>query len=163
MARAQSPRELAGRLDGFAGRLQQVQRDAVNAAAAAVAREVRQEIQRVAGADMRLSGVGKRGAKVGARYDQVVGFRNPSATVRAVGPLHLVERPTKAHAIPKARKRRSRRRRVVNIPGVGVRASAQHPGTKGQRPFERGVNRGVRKAPAAFAEVVDRELRRAFR
>ena len=84
--------------------------------------------------------VGKRGARVGVRYD----LRSDDiAVVRMTGPAHLIERDTKEHRIPREFRGRGRgrarnKKRIV-IPGVGVRMSAEHPGTKGKFPFAKGV------------------------
>ena len=161
MPRFRTPEEAARRLDGWAGKLQERQRQAVAAAALEVTKAARGEIRRAVGADMRMSGVGKSGAKVGAGYD-LLGYRNPTAIVTARGPLHLVERPTRPHRIPRQRGPRARRR-VVAIPGVGVRAHVNHPGTRGKYPFARGVARGQRAAKAAFRRVMVSSLRDAFR
>lgn len=47
---------------------------------------------------MTLSGVGKSGAKVGVTFN-VKGTKNPTALVRATGPLHLLENDTSEHTI----------------------------------------------------------------
>lgn len=83
----------------------------------------------------RLRGVGKRGAKIGVRYD----ITDKKALVRATGPFHLIERDTKAHRIPRERKTTRAKKRTVNIPGVGLRAYAEHPGTSGKHPWKKGV------------------------
>lgn len=81
------------------------------------------------GGDLRLSGVGAKGAKLGVKYT-VLG---DSAVIQATGPAHLIERSTKAHRIGP----RKRRRGIV-IPGVGVRAYAHHPGTAGKATWAKG-------------------------
>ena len=108
--------------------------------------------------DGRLSGVGKKGAKVGARYD-VKGSTNPTALITATGPMQLIERDTKAHTIPKPR-RRGRKRYAV-IDGHAY-ASAQHPGTRGKRPFEKGWRRAAPQAPAVFQAAVRDAVRRGW-
>jgi hypothetical protein len=74
--------------------------------------------------------------------------------------MHLIESDTKAHDIPKARKRG--RRRVVVIPGVGVRASAHHPGTHGRHPWRAGVQKSQAKIPAVLRKETVVELGRHF-
>lgn len=157
--RTTTPEEWARRANGFAGGLQETQRKAVGAAAFAAKKEIATEVRKVVGADMRLTGVGKRGAKLSVYYN-VVGYKNPTATIAMRGPVHLVERPTKPHRVPRVRKRG--RKRVVVIPGVGVRASANHPGTHGQYPFKKGTERGKPKAVAAFNDTIVREFRGTF-
>jgi hypothetical protein len=81
--------------------------------------------------DGRLSGVGRRGARVGVRYDIDKGVSRPDrAFVKAYGPLQFVEADTKPHRIPRQRGPRARRRLLV-ING-SVRSSADHPGTSGK-------------------------------
>lgn len=136
------------------------------------------EIRKVTG-DMRLSGVGKRGARVGARYD-IKGSTNPTALIRALGPIQLIERDTKPHLIvPRAsfvtrggvRVRQGRRSaagrrlrggRTALLIGGNLRASAEHPGTKGQHPFQRGAQRAAKVTPQIFREQVEQGLRRAW-
>lgn len=139
--------------------LSQSRRTAVTRGAQAIVNPVRDEIRRVT-RDNRLSGVGKSGARVGARYD-VRG--QDEALVRATGPLHLVERDTKAHEIqPKARRRKSGRTGVRLADG-SVRRSVRHPGTKGQRPFEKGIEKGRPKAVRELRGVTTNAVVRGFR
>ena len=91
-----------------------------------------------------LSGVGKRGARIGVRYNVGQYDDGAKSLVFATGPFHLIERNTSAHRIPRVRKRG--KPRPIAIPGVGVRMSAQHPGTKGKHPFERGVRAAMPEA-----------------
>ena len=112
-------------------------------------------------APARLSGVGKRGAKLGVRYNVAGSGDDAKSLIFATGPFHLIERNTKSHRIPKQRGRRARQRYAV-IPGVGVRAYANHPGTKGQHPWEKGVDDAapaVRKLLGTRSALV---LRRIF-
>lgn len=114
--------------------LEKLPRRMVEVAALAVKASVLTQMQAAGVTGGKLRGVGKKGAKIGVRYD-ILGDK---ALVRATGPFHLLERNTKPHRIPKERGPRARRR-VVVIPGVGVRAFAQSPGTKGKHPWEKGV------------------------
>jgi hypothetical protein len=143
---------------GFSDTLERVERDTVQKTALHVTTVVRRSIVSVAGGDSRLSGAGRRGAKVGARFDVKTGGRS-SALVRATGPLQLVERDTKAHSIPKSRRRK---RRVLHIPGIGFRAVVHHPGTKGKHPFERGVDAALPAVPKIVQGTVSQAMRKAF-
>lgn len=136
-----------------------LQHRTVEIAVLTVKKSVETQMQ-VAGVDNgRLSGVGKRGAKIGARYD----FVGPNtAIVRATGPFHLLERDTKAHRIPKVRGTRARKR-VVVIPGVGVRAWANHPGSKGKHPWAKGVAAAIPIQEKAQALALHQSLVRAYR
>lgn len=106
-------------------------------------------IQRQSGYASRLSGVGRSGARLNIRYDLKGHGLNTTALVRATGPFHLLERPTKAHTIAPRRGRRGGGKRAVVTP-YGPRASVQHPGTSGKHPFEKGVNASL---PAIRAEL----------
>jgi hypothetical protein len=105
----------------------------------------------------KLRGVGKKGAKVGVRYD----VAGNTALVRATGPFQLIERDTKDHRIPKMRGSRAKKR-VVVIPGVGVRAWANHPGTKGKHPWEKGVIAAVPVAEKAHGAALYQALEKAY-
>jgi hypothetical protein len=104
-------------------------------------------------APKKLSGVGKRGARIGVRYnvDRFGDAFEAKSLVFATGPFHLIERPTEAHRIPKAEVGRGRRRRantaLIVVPGAqqsgrrgprGVRRFAHVKGTKGKYPWRRG-------------------------
>lgn len=128
------------------------------AASLAAVKVHRLAIQRDAGGDSRLSGVGKRGAKVGARFDQEAG----RFVIQATGPLVLIERNTKAHRIPKQRGARARKRYAV-IPGVGVRAYANHPGTRGKHTWERSVPKAQREAVDTITQRSNAVVRKAFK
>lgn len=60
----------------------------------------------------------------------------------------LVDQPTKAHKIAPRR----RGRRAIGIPGVGPRASAQHPGTRGKGFVRRGKQTGRTAAVKVYKE-----------
>lgn len=103
----------------------------VQLSAALAAKKIHQaRIGADSGGDSRMSGVGKSGGKVGVRYKQ----QGDTVVIEATGPLHLLERPTKPHKI----RPRGKKRRGVVIPGVGVRASANHPGTRGKATWAKG-------------------------
>lgn len=107
--------------------------------------------------------VGKRGARVGVRYKLE---RDDKAVVAAFGPVQLIESDTQAHRIPKELVGRGRNRRRntkrIFIPGVGVRASANHPGTRGQHPWEKGVAAARPHVAPAAAKEYFAPLRRMF-
>ena len=100
------------------------------------------------------------GAKVGVRYHMEGTPDKPESFIKATGPLQLIERNTDGHVIRSTHLTGYKRRGftgptlpsqfkvkkvtgptlqpVLNIPGIGYRRSARHPGTKGQHPWERG-------------------------
>ena len=110
--------------------------------------------------DLRMSGV--RNARVNVRYD-VKGTVNPTALIKATGPLHLVEHDTSAHRIPKAGGRRRRKVKTLRLPSGLYRRSVTHPGTKGQRPFAKGRDKAERKVVALMGNRTTRVVREVFR
>lgn len=153
-----TPAQFAQRARGFANDLPKVERRAVGAAALVVKNSALTELRSAVGPDLRMSGVGKRGAKVGARYDQAAG--SASALVRATGPVHLIENDTKPHKISPKRRRGSRG--ALSIPGVGVRASVNHPGTRGKKPWAKAVAKARPKVGGIVAAETNKAMRGAF-
>lgn len=141
--------------------LQRAQRRGVSGAALHVTQGIRGEIKAVTG-DGRLSGVGRRGAKVGARYD-VKGTLNPTALITATGPLHLIERGTSPHVIRPRRRRGRGKRRVLAMADGRFAATARHPGTSGKAPFARGVTRTRGDTGAIFDREIQAAIRRVLR
>jgi hypothetical protein len=138
--------------------LRNLERNSVRVAAAAVKTSVLAELAAAGAATGRLRGVGRKGARVGVTYT----IAEKTALVRATGPFQLIERDTRAHRIPKERGSRARKR-VVVIPGVGVRAFAEHPGTKGKHPWEKGVLAAVPIQEKAQQIALGQALARAYR
>ena len=115
--------------------LAKAQRRGVSKAALHVTKRARANTRTATGGDMRLSGVGRRGARLGVRYD-VKGRINPSALIRVTGPYHLAEHDTSAHDIPRANRRR---KKILKFPDGGYARTARHPGSRGRQPFARAV------------------------
>lgn len=115
-------------------------------------------LRRDSGGDSRLSGVGKRGARIGARFDMV---GEGAVAVKATGPVHFLANPMSPHRIPRQRARG--RRRVVVIPGVGVRAYANHPGTPGKDSWNRAVPEARRKVAKVMLNEYGNIIRSALR
>lgn len=163
---AKTPAEFARQ----AGRFPTILEKATRAGVESMAREVKKDVEgqlRRAGIPSggRLRGVGRRGARVGSRYD-VTGFQNPTALVRMFGPAHLIEGPTRPHQIPRAsrisRGRRRGQRRYVVIPGVGVRSRAMHPGTRGKYPWKFGVAKAKPKLPTIQMKFYVDSVKKTF-
>lgn len=117
-----------------------------------------------------LRRVGKKGAKLGARYT-IRGGPTPTAIVFYTGPVHLLNNPTKAHKIePKGAQTYQRGRRkgqsksgakALTI-GGGAFAGAEHPGTTGKQFFQSATRQARAFAPKAMADGQVRAVRRAF-
>lgn len=141
MAGLSASRAVGSRMAKLTKEIGTARRTAVERGAFEAKKHVAAEIRQATGGDNRLSGVGVKGARVGVRYD-IKGTDNPTALVRATGPLHLVENPVKAHEI-KPKRRRGKTKKAVVTP-AGPRASVQHPGVKSpKRPWSKGVDRAV--------------------
>jgi hypothetical protein len=134
-------------------------------------------IKRDSGGDSKLSGVGAAkgrpgNASVGVRVKVYKSKTRPSALIAATGPLQIINNDTAGHVIRSTRvKGRQRKgfvgptlpgqfsrknqigpslRPVINIPGIGFRASARHPGTKGKQTWQHGRT----KAEPAIAKTM---------
>lgn len=112
-------------------------------------------LRQATGGDLRMSGVGRNGTRVNARYDTT---RAGNAVVYARGPVHLLERPSKPHEIIVRSKQRRRRSysgaKALGVPGRPV-AKVQHPGVRNpKRPWSRGA--------AAARPVIERTIRRQY-
>lgn len=138
--------------------LQDAQRRGVQRGAMHVTRAVRDEVRAATGGDMRLSGVGKKGARVGAKYT-LRGGVNPSAVVKATGPMQLLEHDTKPHKIAPRRRRGQAKARALRLADGRFVAAVNHPGTRAKRPFEKGVV----KTRGDTGPIFDREVQAAIR
>jgi hypothetical protein len=148
---------LAAQCRTFSGQLRAAQKAGAQKAGRGLADRVEVNTRAVAAAGV-LSGVGRAGAKVGAKVDTL---KAGTVLVKVTGPYQLIERDTKAHREPRAR--RAGGRRALLIPGVGYRRSVQHPGTKGKHPFERAVNQYGPQVPKVFQAEVHSAMARTFR
>jgi hypothetical protein len=151
--------DLARSASATADALPAAQRRGVQKAALLVTTAIRSEILSATG-DMRLSGVGRRGAKVGAKFD-IKGTANPTALITATGPLHLIERDTQPHDAPR-RRSRGRRRYVAFGGNVYSRATGSG-GSRGKHPFEKGWKRAGPQTPEIFQREVREAVRKAWR
>lgn len=117
----------------------------------------------------KLRGVGRKGAKIGVRYD----LAGKTALVRATGPFHLIERDTKAHRLGRGTRSATSGlplvdasgqdiQSVVTIPGVGFRAWANHPGTQGKHPWVKGVVAAMPIQQKAQAIALHQALKKAY-
>jgi hypothetical protein len=136
---------------------------AVEAALSATALDVKATFLRVAtavsGGDARLSRVGKRGTKIGARYTIIEG--GTRVVVRAVGPWQFVEYPRRGgYAIPakKGKGPNRKRKRPRLLVGGEWRTGPIHGGaiTRPEGPWHRATPAAL---DAAGDRVVDDLLR----
>lgn len=143
----------------------EAQRVSVSKSAVLVKKSVQAQL-RSAAPHGTIKGRGKRPGRIGVRFDLRLAGSQPAAQVYATGPFQLIERDTKAHREPAQQatgsRKRFRKRKVLNIPGIGYRAHAQHPGTKGKHPFQKGVDVAAPLVPRTFQTELDRQLRKAI-
>lgn len=181
MGTSHSARELAGKIERYAGSLDGASKQATLAAARAVKDSVMVRLGQATGGDFKLSGMGGKG-RMGVRYDKTSGSN--SVMVRATGPVHLVERDVRPHWIaPKegGRKRHARARQAAFINAMtgaqillvskGVlrfsdgsfrRWAAKGGGSKGRHPWERGVEASKDDVGKLWRAAHTAELARAF-
>lgn len=179
--RTQSFGQFAVKLDAYAKAGQPAADLAgVKDAALLLTNAARASIRAGSGGDMAMSNVGRRGgARVGARFD-IQGDNNPTALIKATGPLHLLDNPTAPHQImSKVKKGRSQASRAAFYNAIfgggsgfgnakplrtpyGPRYSVQHPGTRGKRTFFRGIDAAKPFAKQEFIAGQRRMLRRFF-
>jgi len=140
------------------GELQKAQRRGVQQSALVVTRSIRQQVQNATGGDSRLSGVGRRGARVGVRYE-VKGTTNPTALIRATGPMHLLEHNTAPHMIQPKRKKI----RALRLANGSFAAHVRHPGTRAKVPFEKGYLKARDETGKVFDQQVQQAIVRVLR
>jgi hypothetical protein len=159
-----SPLDVSRKFTRLATDITGMERAAINKAALTLKTSVQTQLA-VAAPKGRLN-VGKKGSRVGVRYTL---YPN-SAKVYMFGPAHLLERDTRPHRIPREKVGRAGSRsnprrkdeRFIEIPGVGVRAFALHPGTKGKHPWAKGVATARPLVGKAAGGVLRETLLRAF-
>lgn len=151
-------------------------------AALVVTNTVRAEITQDSGGDNVLSGMG---AKVGARFDVRPGSE-PTALIRATGPLQILESDTQPHGIlpagvgraqgrTKAARRAAKQGLYDALFGgsygsgtkplrtpYGPRYRVSHPGTSGKRTWSRGIDKAIPKVPKVYQAALAKALRRHF-
>jgi hypothetical protein len=159
---ATSAAGLANKFYATASGLRQMNASAVGAVALRSKNLLLNELTKAIGSDHRMSRVGRKGARLGVRYD-VKGTDNATALVRATGPWQLIEGPTKPHEITSKAGRRGRgRRKPISTP-YGPRMSAQHPGTRGKHPWQKGKAKAEKEAVDIYAKAQRKAVARAFR
>lgn len=177
------PGDLRKRIEAIGRASQAAAVKSVRKAAEAAEAKQEDELRRDSGGDLVLSGTARRGGrarKVGATI-RIVDRNKTSVTaeIRAVGSVPLIANDTVGHVIRSAYARGAYRttrsggqvfgpaapavtggrRAVLNIPGVGFRRFARHPGTRGKDTW----NKGRRRATVRVSEIIGRESDNAVR
>lgn len=124
---------LSAKCAAAAKAIKEVQRRAVKDAAQSMRSDVEKSRNAAVGSDGRMSNVGRKGAKLGVQLKAVGPV---DQRLKATGPWPLIESNVPPHAI-KPKKKRA----IVIGPGV-VRVSAKHPGTRGKKPWAKGIDAG---------------------
>lgn len=182
-----TPAQFAAKMRELPTQVERATESAVSKAALRMTLAARASIAAASGGDSRLSGVGKSGAKVGARYKIKRSQHNPSALVSAEGPLQLIERDTKAHGeLPKGVGKAQGRTKAARYAAkqnlydalfgsggfagttplstpYGPRYRVQHPGTRGKHPFERAIDHTSPSTPEVFQREIHEAMARIFR
>jgi len=108
-------RRISADLNGLASEMDTITSKALEGVARDAKAEMVKVAQRAGGGDGRLSGVGKKGAKLTARYDHQKGSKGLAIRVRAVGLWQLVEYPRRGgYRIPKRNGKGPNRQRRGN-------------------------------------------------
>lgn len=188
MGTSRNAAQLVGKIDQFAQAVPAANRKATLQAAMVVKKSTLDRMRVASGGDLKLSGVGKKGARIGVRYD-INGQVSANALVKATGPVQLVENRTHAHVIgPKGvkggkrlkngtrnRTGMSQRQRAIDegtavykrgqvlFFGGRFSAYAYHPGTAGKHPWAKGIKEATPKTPKVYQDAYHRALTEAFR
>jgi hypothetical protein len=121
----------------------------------------------VTGGDMVLSHMGRKGARLGMRYDVTEQGRTVTMKLVPAGPWILTARGAKPHTIPRATRRRRRgggNARFVFGPSYQhpVRGPIEHPGTSGKDSIGRALARMRTRAPRDFHDEYVSKLARVM-
>lgn len=155
MGVSRSGKQLALKLDRLADDLEDVPYAAINQGSMIAKSAVLGFATVASGGDRRLSGVGRRGARVGVRYNITRQPDGAKSLIFATGQFHLMERDTKAGV--RQRKRRSRRSKTY-----GPTPGYYHPGTRGKHPWARGIASVAAKLERLVAQPTTALMRRIF-
>lgn len=116
----------------------------------------------------RLSGVGKKGAKVGVRY-HVRGYMNPVGIIQYTGPVHLANSGTRPHDIwARTYQRTDKGNARKGAKALHPKGSqwfspyAEHPGTKGKKFAEKAEPIVIEQSKRIIYQEVNRHLARTF-
>lgn len=154
MGTSTSVPQLVGKLAKFAEGQEAVAHAGVVAGTKVMRDSIVAELGSVTHGTGRLSGVGKKGTRLGVRT--IVGTQG---IVTATGPWQFIEGDTRRHDV---RPKRRRGKKALSI-GGGAYASAKNTGgSKGKHPFAKGTIAGQPLVGAAFQAAEDAALREVF-
>lgn len=148
----------------FPEELQKAQIRGVQKAALVTTRSIRDQIRVDTGGDMTMSHAGRRGGprKINAYYN-VKGKVNPTAIIRARGPLQLLDRSTRPHTIrPRKGGRGRQAKRALKFDGQFA-AAVHHPGTRGKGTWDKGLRKAMPKTRRIFEDEIHKGVLRAVR
>ena len=123
---------------------------------------IRASVRTAAGGDMRLSGVGAGGARLGVRTGRSkkgLSLQSRLAygvTVYATGPIHLLDAPTGTKEVY------PRRRKALRFNGLYAAHALAGP-TRGKRSFQAGVARAAPALPGIIERETAKRVEREFR
>lgn len=124
MGTSRTAGELAFKIGRAADQLERAQRTMTERAALVMTTAIRSELTADTG-DGRMSGVGRRGARVSAGFD-VFGSRNPVAMIRPRGPAHLISNATSSRYVTSRHGRGSRAGRARALGGTASRGARRN-------------------------------------
>lgn len=191
MGTSSTPRELASKLERMAISIQRHSVEATKEAAKATKTALLAEAAIAVGADLRLSRVGKKGARIGAGYEvEELPGNQARSTIKPRGPWALVEYSIRPHVITPRRSRKrgkAQRARTVRttignasfdqqrpatsgrsaLPALstpfGFRRSVNHPGVKmPKKPWAKGYARVRPTIPRYYQNALGAALEEVF-
>jgi hypothetical protein len=164
MGTSTSVPQFVGKLDRYAALQKGVEKTGVAGAAKAVSTAITAEVLAQTHGTARLSGVGKKGARLGVRTV----ITSNRAVITATGPWQFIEGDTRKHDIsPRGRRTGKRGRalkgaKALTIGGEFYASAKNTGGSKGKRPFAKGTVAGEPAAKAAFEVAETAALREVF-
>jgi len=157
MGVSRSPAELSRKIGRLAVEYQSLPTTLVKESSQIVKTAIVGLLVPATGGDSRLSGVGKKGARVGVGYTIIGTGVDARSRVYATGPFQLVERDTKAGPRPHKRRRGRGKNRFI-----GPIRSGYHPGTQGKHPWQRGIIAAEPPVTLLFRNRATLPLKRVF-
>jgi hypothetical protein len=150
---------LQSRLDAIQGLLEGDMTPMAHAVGKGARQDVTAIARDVSGGDGVLSHMGRKGARLGMRYEVEQRGRLTFIKLVPAGPWMLTQKGAKAHQIPRTSRRRGKPRFVM---GSGyshpVRAPIQHPGSGGRDSVQRAFVRVRQHASKNFYDAYVEQL-----